>query len=116
MHPVNFKILISDPNFINDDGTLAKTATIARTSRLDKDSSIIYHFQDGSLTIDFFFNLEIAGRFYKDEAVRDYMLKEKFLIKNPRASRFQATTREIFHYTLSNLNPAIGNWLIWNHL
>jgi hypothetical protein len=116
MYPRDFGILISDSNFLNDDGTLAKTATIARTSRLDKDNSIIYHFQDNSLTIDFFINAEIAGRFYDDKFVRDYMLKEKFLIQNPRDSRFQATTREIFHSALSNLSLTVGNWLIWNHL
>ena len=116
MYPKDFGILISDSSFINDDGTLAKTSIIARTSILNKNSSILYYFKEGTLAIDFIFKSEIMGRFFKDEVAKDYMLKERFLIQNPRDSRFQTTNKEKFNSTLSSLDPAIGNWLIWNHL
>jgi hypothetical protein len=116
VYPKDFGILISDPSFINDDGTLARTARIARTSILNKKSSIFYSFQENTIVIDFIFNSEIVGRFFKDSLARDYMLKERFLIQNPRDSRFQTTNKEKFNSTLSSLDPAIGNWLIWNHL
>ena len=116
MYPKDFRILISDQNFINKDGTLIKTDNLCKVSVLDKNNFIYYNFFHNQVTIDFISKREAFARFFVDKHDTDFMLKERFLIENPRDSRFQTTTREKFISALSNFDPAFGNWLIWNHL
>lgn len=108
-----FNIMISDKNFINEDGTLAKTKHIARTSYLDNSTIIMFHYLDSDdfISIDFISKSKLIARFWSDSCIKEYLIKN-----NLEDSNFIHTSKEEFYSLFSQKYPIIRDWLIWNQL
>lgn len=111
MYPEDFGIILSDKNFLNEDGTLAITVNIARVSYIGDGFFIMYNFGGSIMSVDFLNNSGIVCRFSMSDSKKEYFVKN-----HTKNQRFEVSNRESFYSTLSESHPGFKNWLIWNHL